>query len=330
LSAVESTPNCIVTINESSMPAHEMALRIEVLRACLRKINYGLDLSKLIAIHIPENYRDELFAFQDMIGTMRFSTENELISGCAQVVTDRRVAHEYHIFLKKELFLVLVPDDYISRLPEDLREEFKNTRSVAIETLRHELCHVHEMSLSSQIPWLDKPHEKSIRGMMNDKAYAIWREYYACKLCAEIVSVNTIVDEASSLIDTLKKSENLIGSNRRKYNTCGMPLNDFINHTFMCIDAILRQSAFFMGHADKIIERMFETISPAIEKYHFGLIMRDMRDALLALSDAHPSWNDDRVFDNAGNLILKYIHMFRLYPSILDDGSLYISIPVEV
>ena len=72
-----------------------------------------LNTDNLVAIHFTENYREELFAFQESVGHPAFATQNKIGDGYAQVVYVAEVQGSsdlrgYHIFISKYIPMAIL------------------------------------------------------------------------------------------------------------------------------------------------------------------------------------------------------------------------------
>lgn len=337
--------NCQVTVksfdNQSYfdflIPSIESAILDVVTKlAALEKPE--INIQKLNTIHIPDNYRDELFAFQESIGHQTFTTQNKIATGYAQVIhvseSDTACAdlYGYHIFINKFVPMVILSVQYMldnndySKSPE-MKDNLIQQREEYLMVIRHELVHVEDGTNQEQIEWIKSITSKNtLEGELESYALRFWEEYYACKRSAFNITAQRVANEFSELINYLNEFEKEICSLRWKYNIGKITLESFLKQFYEYIKSGFIYCCYFAGHLDLFFEDL-------IKQFHFEEIpsrflpfLSELWIQLRKIGLTYPYWDGVEILDGLKSIIVDCSESFEVYFQNTDDGPYY-SIP---
>ena len=137
-------------------------------------VSQRIDISKLAAIIVPEDFRAEVMAFQESIGEKPSVTKNEHAEAFGKMLYDKRQA-AYYVFLDSCIAQYIMGDELVSVFTEGEDDgTFLNRRSVALTMLAHEMAHA---SIHEQIWGNDEAKKESLLGYLST---ILFDEYCAC------------------------------------------------------------------------------------------------------------------------------------------------------
>lgn len=315
-----------------SLP-HTMLNLIEQLRTLEEPY---IDISGLQTVHITNDYKEELFAFQEKHGHSHFVTENSLGRGAAQVidVSDINSGETgFHIFMDKIIpFTILACqffEDHADKINPELLQQLHSEKNDYIRLIRHELAHVEDGTNQNNMAWLKSDSNAiSVENKLRHEALRLWEEFYACQRAAYFFDGNSISREVKSLMECFSKADKEICEMRWEYNTSKLELNAFVQKFHDYIMTTLIQNCYFMGHMNKAYEYIVEQLQTIEYPSRFFSRIPPLWSALRKMNDEYPSWQDLHIFDEVTRLIKETIEEFEVYMSDY-NGSIYYDIPVK-
>ncbi|MDF2605832.1 MAG: hypothetical protein K0S34_22 [Bacillales bacterium] len=297
-----------------------------------------LDTSLLNSIIIPEDYKNELFEFQRKNGHSEFVTENEYGKGHAQVVSSESENGDtvYNVIINKSVIFALVSDDALQRIKDYLAEDEQyislfNARLRAINTIFHELVHVHEHSINNNIEWLQKIDEKTdLQNQYKRLALRCWSEYFACRIAS--ATFNFKPENCYEIIGTCKDVELMLQKKRSKYNCRIITLDEFVIEFHNYTNFILKKIASEHGNLFSLMderEDVIQMLENRLEETYIKKIWFESGKELDKLFDKYPNWEDHTILDGLIELIVKYHNQFEIYINETPEGIHY-DIPVRI
>lgn len=336
--------NVTVTIKTFGCESSELDRMIPILEDIMLDVinqlaNLGdppIDIKNLKSIHFTENYREELFMFQQDFGIQEHATHNKIATGYTQVVyvapSKSEEMQGYHIFCDKRipcgiLMGQLIEDNNKSFPPETITLA-RNEKNFYLRSLRHELAHVEDESNQKSWPWFEHAFEQNnVQTVMQEIALRMWEEYYACRRSVFCANNTILEDEIQSLTRDLDIAEKEICELRRKYNTCCISLEDFIKSFGDYLRTALFFCCYFMGHHDHAFDIINEKIQSTIIPSRFWGCIPELWKILREMNTTYPNWAGVEVLNALANEIKKCINHFEIY--LRDEmGGIYYDIPV--
>ena len=337
----------IVTVKSFEEKAAEFNFLIPAMKETMESVVNRLitleeppiNIGNLVAIHFTENYREELFAFQESIGHPTFATQTKIGDGYAQVVyvaegqgsPDLR---GYHIFISKFIPMAIMVGQYGENLigmldtsEAELLEFAKKSqreKNKYLRMIRHELAHVEDGNNQNGWTWLESAFQgNTVKSMLRYDAFRLWEEYYACRRSNFFYDVNATTEEVTSLLSNLEEAEAEICDLRWKYNNGEITLDEFVQLLHEYIRLAFIYCCYFMGHTDGIYEYVVDKLQPELYPSRFYRRVGQMWGVLRAMADSYPNWDSPEVFDDLSTIILNCIVEFEIYPRDTDQGAYY-------
>ena len=221
-----------IPVNEQIRACYET-----VITSFVNQVAQSIDISKLSAIIIPEDFIVEVIALQEAIGEKPSVTKNEHAEALGKMLYDRN-QDAYYVFLDSCIAQYILSDDLIAVFSLGSNQDtYLDRRKSALNMLAHELVHI---SLYERIWAHDEIRSKSILSYL---AAICFDEYCACRISNSLV------------IDPLKSSnhkqicdlEKMIASERAKYQSQQLNTRQFADALFQCSELILKYMAYYVG-----------------------------------------------------------------------------------
>ena len=297
-----------------------------------------IDISKLCAIHITEDYERELFEFQKKHGHKQYRTKNKIARGAAQVIKISNALESgengFHIFIDKcipftilalQVFENISPND--KRISDELIEQLKSEKNDYIRIVRHEMAHVEDETNQERFRWLQSALIGfNVKNQLRNDALRLWEEFYACRRSVFQYDDFSIKKEVDSLIPNLEKAENEICNLRQQFLKKEIDLNLFVDRFHDYIRSAFIYGCYFMGHLNITFSFFDEKgftfdILPSKFMFHF----KELWIALRKMDESYPRWIGPEIFDEVVDILQRTIEDYGVYMSD-DSGSIYYKI----
>ncbi len=296
-----------------------------------------INVEGLNAVHFTDNYREELFAFQQSVGHRSFATLNKIADGHAQVVTVKEGQGNpgdegYHIFFDKLIPMAIQVGQFCENnkemLQDDLVRQLISQKNEYARMIRHELVHVEDHNNQRKWEWLEPAFAKhNLQTCLRYDAYRLWEEFYACRRSNFIYDCDLVKQETDSLLNNLLKAEQEICDLRWKYNTQKIDLNGFVDKLHEYIRSAFIYCCYFAGHMDKIYDSFTASLQikyPSRFYHFFGSLWETLRQ----MQKSYPDWTGPEIYDGLADIVLQCINEFEVYPHDTEEGPYY-EIPVK-
>ena len=287
-----------------------------------------INVENLVVVHFTDDYRQELFSFQESIGHHAFATRNKIADGHAQVVS---ADDGFHVFFSKlipmSIMIGQLCENNEGKLDVELLNKMKLEKNRYLRMLRHELAHVEDENNQKNWPWLKNAFdERNLMSVLRYDAYRLWEEYYACRRSNFIYNVEGMAEEIVSLLSNLEIAEKEVCDLRWKYNTQMIDLNDFVKLLHEYVRSAFIYCCYFMGHADRMYEYIVDQLKPELYPSRFYSYIPRMWAVLRSMADSYPVWDDVAICNELAEIVLNAIKGFEVYPEDTAEG-LYYNIP---
>lgn len=291
-----------------------------------------INIDKLVAVHITDDYRKELFDFQESIGQAKFYTHNKIGEGKGQVIT---VEDGFHIFFDKQVLVPIIAAQIFEN--NQLQIDNKIKASLAIEKnkylrmVRHELAHVEDLTNQQKWNWaMGFGVSNNIKDNLQYIALRLWEEYYACQRSNFMNNIEMLEDELSSLLSNLTVAEEEICKQRWKYNIREISLKDFLKTLFEYIKMAFVYCCYFMGHYNKHSDTLEPFFVQGSYLSRFYSFIPSMWECLKIMHESYPNWNTMEIFNGLSDILLCSIRSFEVYPEDTTEGTYYSIPPKEL
>ncbi len=335
--------NVIVTVKSFDDNLQQYDFLIPSIKGVMEKVilqlaqlqEPAIDITGINTVHFVDNYRDELFDFQNSVGHHSFATLNKIAMGHAQVVyvhkEESKELEGYHIFFSKLIPMSILVGQYIEdnseKLDATIVEKAKLEKNVYLRMIRHELAHIEDENNQKEWSWLSTAFtENMVKAHIRYDAYRLWSEFYACQRSNFIYDAEEAVEELTSLMRDLTTAEKEICELRWKYNTHKIELDAFVKSIHEYVRSAYIYGCYFMGHMNELYETINKQIKPELMESRFFHHFPQMWIVLRGMLSIYPNWESAEILDDLANLILITLEEFEVYPEDTEDG-VYYSIP---
>lgn len=336
----------IVTIKSFGDEMSEYDFLIPSIKETMNKLIYKLvnleepaiNIIGLNTVHLVDDYREELYEFQRLVGQKSYATRNKIADGQAKViyVKENQAGKEYvgfHIFISKIIVANVVVFQWLENQSDQIEDKellhkLSMEKLIYFRLIRHELCHVEDENNKKNFYWLDSMNtEYNLQNILWNNALRLWGEFYACKRSNFIYDMDSFVREVDSMLSSLEIAEKEICELRWQYNNKKISIDVFITQLYDYVLSAFIYGCYFMGNMDRLYEYIVEELKPELYPSRFYVYFPHMWSVLRKMDETYPEWKGPEVFDALGEIILKSIEEFEVYPKQTIDG-VYYDIPV--
>jgi len=321
--------------NKTPIKEEEKATYISTISFLFQHFKNELNLANLKSITITDEYFKELSTFCSDNNLTDFPTDNQYGSafGCVKSLQHNNETY-YHVFIKKELILSLIPDyclPYIKEtISEDNYKQLLESRQFAINIINHEFAHIHENNLSKEITWINdyKKEPQKLQSLYMCFAQSVWGEYFANRKASSSYPFSET--DIIELPETIKNIENDIINKRHEYNLWNLSIDDFIYYFLENTSFIMKKVASIHGNIflfnQEEREEIIVYLEGKLESTRMQTLLCEIGVALDKLYSLFPKWESEIVFNEMITIITTYFARFHVYPIETPEG-IYYSIP---
>lgn len=276
-------------------------------------------------IVVTSNIKDEATYWAKQLGRPEGVTETDFgdVSGKVFVWGDD-IKDTHSVIILKELVMSALVFD-IGELSDASEEELTEIRLVAKRLFAHELAHV-DADLIKRVLHKSIPPEAAYL-LQNQLADILWSEFYCESVAYRAFGISHLHDEGSieMLTGLLEHSLRAINQEILNYRYHGNTEEMFSFATNL-ISALVAQTGRSLGIAHTTsenslnIETLMKSIGKASKQWEevTQLAYDHIRNELLNAES----------YDQLGNLVMKYFHIFGIYPRETENEPLYIDVPL--
>ncbi len=221
-----------IPVNEQIRARYET-----VIMSFIDQVGQSIDVSKLAAIIIPENFVSEVISFQESIGEKPSVTKNEHAEALGKMLYDRK-QDAYYIFLDSCIAQYIMSDDLITVFSQgDNQDTYLNRRKSALNMLAHEMTHI---SFYERIWGNGEVRTKSILRYLSA---ILVDEYCACRVANSLVIDPLSISNQTQICEL----EKLIACERDRYKDQQTNVNQFMGILFQHAELIVKYMAYYIG-----------------------------------------------------------------------------------
>lgn len=291
----------------------------------------NIEINETYDIVVPEDFDMEIKEFQKQQGTIIGYTDFDMGKAYAKVM-DYKIngVIKIKVFLNKIIIFYLVPDDSISMLKDEVKNEIIDMRDFFIHTIHHEMMHVYD-EFNAKGKYEDISSKYSalpVDKLIINNSIVVWKEYYASRMSAATFNKD-FAKEIIDLIGYIKDVEIKIKDAISQYRFHA-DIDLLFNEVSMRVITILNFTSYLFGRLYKF--KNYDVILDLVEKIKIQLkdtfiydIWTEMFIELNLLFNQYLNWETED-FYNLRNIILKTYNKLGVFPENLEKG-LYISVP---
>lgn len=299
----------------------------EVIRLIVDQLSKNLILDSLESIVIPENYKIELFNFQNKFGISVGFTENEMGVGHAMTMTFLENDKEKKIiFIDKKVAFFFIDENKLNSASDEIKIDLFENRQLCINLLHHELVHVHEYEMLKMLKFDHKSKSiNSLDNLLREFSQNIWSEYFACRLASATCTENNIKSEVENLLIQIKKVENKVKEEIIEYRSHGK-INILVPIINERVDLLLKYTAYLHGKLYRFGDSRAElviVINDILKDTILFGVWANIGNDLNTLFNNFPKWEDDGVFDCLNENVKIVMNKLNIYLESCDEGVYY-------
>lgn len=279
----------------------------------------GLNLSRLDCIYIPDDFEKAIIEFQIRHDKdKRGYTNNEMDTSFGKVITFKEGGKEKdRIFLHKAIFISLFKED------EELIQ-------LSINTLHHELCHVHDHSNLDAMHLFKEQYQNQIESL-DEILYAhsmnIWEEYIVPRMSARTIDSETAID-IDHIVKLVTYTVEKMSVAKEEYFQSKDVWKVFYEVQLLS-GHLLKKLSTLYGNYKGIFEDDEKGLGSVIDERFENNNLKDiwisLKNNLDNLYSEYPNWQDLSVLKNLNNTVLSTWNMLGIYPEDVENG-LYINV----
>ncbi|MGE7430699.1 hypothetical protein ACQKLM_21615 [Bacillus thuringiensis] len=279
-----------------------------------------LNLSELENVIIPENFGEALMNFQREKGLPIGYTDNEHARARAKVLnyisgSRKRCA----IFIDKEIIGCLYD---------------KDVQPLAINTIHHELCHVHDYFYKNKLfSSEDRTFNDYLLGRLYDNSWGLWSEYFALRKSASTIPLGSdldipflkeLVELISSEIEQHIKEYRFDADINKLFSIVDSKVSFLLTMTVTCLGRIHGLGDYDEDMLEGTAEIDFKNL---FGKNEFNETWKNLWIELEGIYNKYPDWSGMEVFEGLNEIVLKTWNLFGIFPEKTKENELYIDVP---
>ncbi|WP_043933815.1 hypothetical protein [Bacillus sp. EB01] len=296
--------------------------RIQQLQKALKTIildlqkQSQLNLSLLESIIVPDDFGKELVSFQREHKLLEGFTHNEHARAFAKVL-DYKVNGEKRctIFLDKHIVAGLYGEE---------------TQQFFINTIHHELCHVHDDFNMMNIFGSDSKRfgDTELSTRLYDSAWGAWSEYFALRTSASTLPKDSdllipfLIDVVNDTKEKIQEEINLY----RYHRDLGKFFPQFEERVYFLIKMAATVIGNIHGATWLPDELVINHKNELFKENYFEESWKNLWDALDKIYGTYPNWSGLSDFDPVSKVVEETWNAFGIFPEMTEEG-LYIHVP---
>lgn len=274
----------------------------------------NLDLQRLDCIYVPNDFDQAILNFQIENGLVeRGSTNNELGTAFGKTIDYKlNGTIKDRIFIRKEIFIALFIED-------------SKTLQLAINTIHHELCHVHDnLIFENMIEFQESinSEERGLSSTLTTHAIIIFGEYIVPKMAVRTQDMNKIV-ELDILKTIIEKAKQIIDEQIQKYKSGDISIDEVFQSVQITGGTLMKHFSKMLGEIDGLLEDSIElenSLNEFMNQFYIGGVWNDFVIALRSIDSTYPNWKSLNEIEPFKKAILNIWNSLGVFPSQREKG----------
>ncbi|MCM3388161.1 hypothetical protein [Ureibacillus chungkukjangi] len=268
-----------------------------------------LNLSRLDYLYFPNDFDKAVIDFQvEQNMAERGSTNNEMGTAFGKTMeVDVNGQLKDRVFLRKEILLHLF-------FGED------NTKSISLNTIHHELCHVQEhYDLANMVEFQEELDVESptLDSVLNAHAMNIFSEYIVPKMAVSTKGIDNII-KPEFIEDILNYTQEEIDRVIESHENEELIIYKLFGEVQLKTSHLLKVLSTTLGELDGIeietaliIEKQLDSL---ISNYNLNHCWLSLKSALRGLNETYPNWKKVEEIEPLKDCILETWNVYGIYP----------------
>lgn len=268
-----------------------------------------LNLSRLEFLYFPNDFDKAVLEFQIEQGISEIGSTNNAMGTAFGKTMEVEVNGELkdRIFLRKEILLHLFFGD-------------ENTQTLSLNTIHHELCHVHENNDLANMEEFQAEldiESNTFDSVLNAHAMNLFSEYIVPKMAVTTKDPHNIIDK-DFLTDIITYTQEEVKKDIEKYLNGEIDTLNFFGELQLKTSHLLKVFSTTIGELDGITketalinERQLDSF---ISNYQISDCWFSLKSALRKLNKTYPNWKQVADIEPLKDCILQIWNTYGVYP----------------
>ncbi|MEI5887883.1 hypothetical protein ACS2QU_27520 [Bacillus cereus group sp. Bce005] len=281
----------------------------EVVEMIVERFSKVLNLSRLDFLYFPNDFDKAVMKFQiEQSISERGFTKNAMGTAFGKTM-EVEVNGELkdRIFLRKELLLHLVFGD-------------KNTQTLSLNIIHHELCHVHDNNDLANMEDFQAEldiESNTIDSVLNVHAMNLFSEYIVPKMAATTKDPNNIIN-IDFLTEIISYTQEEVKKDIEKYQNGEIDTLNFFWELQLKTSHLLKVFSTTIGEVDGSIKETVliyeQQLDSFISNYQISDCWFLLKSSLRKLDKTYPNWKQVADIEPLKDCILKTWNTYGVYP----------------
>ena len=268
-----------------------------------------LNLSRLDFLYFPNDFDKAVLEFQIEQGMSERGSTNNAMGTAFGKTMEVEINGELkdRIFLRKEILLHLFFGD-------------ENTQTLSLNTIHHELCHVHEHNdLENMVKFqaeLDL-ESNTLDSVLNAHAMNLFSEYVVPKMAVTTKDKNNIVN-TDFLTGIISYTQEEVKKDIEKYQNGELETLNFFGELQLKTSHLLKVFSTTIGELDGIAKETAliseQQLDSFISNYQISDCWFSLKSALRKLNKTYPNWKQVADIEPLKDCILQTWNTYGVYP----------------
>lgn len=268
-----------------------------------------LNLSRLDFLYFPNDFDKAVLEFQIEQGVSEIGLTNNAMGTAFGKTMEVEVNGELkdRIFLRKELLLHLFFGDV-------------NTQMLSLNTIHHELCHVHDNNDLANMEEFQAEldiESNTIYSVLNAHAMNLFSEYIVPKMAVTTKNPNNIIDE-DFFTHIISYTQKEVKKDIEKYLDGEIDTLNFFGELQLKTSHLLKVFSTTIGELDGITKETAlineQQLDSFISNYQISDCWFSLKSALRKLNETYPNWKQVADIEPLKDCILKTWNTYGVYP----------------
>ncbi|SCN42225.1 hypothetical protein [Bacillus wiedmannii] len=281
----------------------------EVVEMIVERFSKVLNLSRLDFLYFPNDFDKAVMEFQvEQSISERGFTKNAMGTAFGKTM-EVEVNGELkdRIFLRKELLLHLSFGD-------------ENTKTLSLNVIHHELCHVHDNNVLANMEDFQAEldiESNTIYSVLNVHAMNLFSEYIVPKMAVTTKNPNNIID-IDFLTEIISYTQEEVKKDIEKYQNGEIDTLNFFWELQLKTSHLLKVFSTTIGEVDGITKETALIYEQLLDSFISNYPISDcwflLKSSLRKLNKTYPNWKQVADIEPLKDCILKTWNTYGVYP----------------
>ncbi|VDG98852.1 Uncharacterised protein [Lysinibacillus sphaericus] len=269
-----------------------------------------LNLSRLDYLYFPNDFDKAVLEFQIEQGMSERGSTNNAMGTAFGKTMEVEIDGELkdRVFLRKEILLHLFYGE-------------EDNQTLSMNTIHHELCHVHEHNDLENMVQFQKEldvESNNLDSVLNAHAMNLFSEYVVPKMAVPTKNQDTIVD-TSYLAEIIDFTQKEMKKEIDEFHNGELDALEVFGKLQLKTSHLLKVLSTVIGEIDGIAKETAiiyeQDLDSFIGSYHISECYLALKSALRELNITYPNWKQVTDIQPLKNCILQTWNKYNVYPT---------------